>query len=227
MSSHALLDVSTSALLALSPEFSAVSYVEQITPDALAVVFVTQNSSRFYRSLSSNGIIPPFRSPRDPSDRARWRFDRARGLFVPLRIDLFTAALRERAALADARVKAVSNINRMISFARVRITSGAFYQEYVYLVKRDQARQCLEHDADASLSHEWPYVRQYADVSGLPLDQAAREILFKAQLSDEAFARTEHIRLESLSRLRAEHDPTKIQTIVEECKRACWGTSLS
>jgi hypothetical protein len=145
-------------------------------------------------------------------DWEKRRFDRTPGAAV-------TPELKRRADLAAAKCEALREITYELSIARYPVWRGVLMQEYVYAKKRDQALAFFNAGYPEEQAMFYPYVLQYADLVGMPLREAADEILFKANLDDEYLAKTELLRLKYFRLIRAATTPEEITPIVESFRR--------
>src|SRR4249919_1295319 len=115
---------------------------------------------------------------------------------------LLTDRVRHASALAVRKSYALYELTNAISTARNLLWTGVLMQETVHLTKKAQA---LAYQADGFPEEDrlrYPYVLQYAAAIGVPMKEAALEIIFRAQLDDEVLARTEAIRMKYFGRLK-------------------------
>jgi hypothetical protein len=196
-----LIDTHTGALLLLSPE-----------PPIIAFLYKAMPATRPEWSVNFPNYLAepvPLAGMTAPATAPHWTWHRVGRRFEPTAKTLLGQRLLWAAALARKKADALSELNAIIGNARNLLWSGVLLQETVNLTKRWQA---LAFRAAGYPEHDllgYPYVLQYAEVTGLPMKTAADEILFRAELDDEILAKTEAIRLKYLDRLRtADYDAT-------------------
>jgi hypothetical protein len=179
----ALIDASTFALLALSQYPYIVSFLAKSRPlEAEQVHGVNWPNYRTNFTLADE----------HPRAYPSWSWDMDRRRFEPTAN--VTDELRARSILAVVKCRTLAEMTYELSVARYPIWRGLLLQEQVYAAKKQQAQAYR----DAGYPDDvlaYPYVLQYAEFSGLPLRAAADEILFKAQLDDDALLKTEALRL--------------------------------
>lgn len=182
----------TPALLFLSESMMDTEYVPGIvlTGDALPVI---RSGPRAYPELS---------------------WDSAKRVFKKTNPVIVTEDMRERAVFASQKVRAISQVIRMINRFRGRISTGLLFQETVYAEKERQARRLKDAGYDERNAREAPYVVQYADSCGIPLRQAAEEILLQAQLDHEFLAKTEKIRLALFKKIKLARTAEELDDII-------------
>ena len=98
--------------------------------------------------------------------------------------------------------------------------TGLDFQETIYLAKQTQAQRLKDSGYDERLIVESPYVVQYADSIGIPLEQAVSEILLQAKLDHEFLAKTEQIRMQYFTEVKRAKTPQELESILTAFKRA-------
>lgn len=188
-----LIDAPSGALLMLSADRYIVAFLTMCTPDTFAswgVNYPNYLSEPFPLAGMGPETYPKF----------TWRGPLRR--FIPTPPELLTDRLWHTSALATKKAYALFEMVLVISNARALLHSGVLMQESVHLTKRAQAEQYRAEGFPETDRLRYPYVLQYAGVLGVPMKEAALEILFKAQLDDEVLARTEATRLKFFGKLK-------------------------
>src|SRR5215471_21275788 len=149
----------------------------------------------------------------------RWAWDREKRRFNPTPEPAMTSELKLRSELAIKKADGLREIIYELSIARYPIWRGVLMQEYVYAKKREQAQAFITAGCPDDQAMFYPYVLQYADLIGMPLQTAAEEILFKASLDDEYLAKTELLRLRYFNEIKKATKVEEIEPIVENFRR--------
>lgn len=189
----ALVDASTSALLALSSYPYVVSYLAK-SPALEAEEFHGVNWPHYRKNFhlkDENSRIYP-----------NWTWSLETRRFSPTPAELITTELLQRSTLAVKKCSALWEMVYELSVSRYAMWRGPILQETVYLTKRQQAQAYRDDGYPEGDILRYPYVLQYADFAGLTAQSAADEILFKARLDDELLARTEFLRLKYFNLIR-------------------------
>ena len=150
-------------------------------------------------------------SPREYPD---WSWDTATRKFKRTGPAIVTEEMRERAALATKKAEAVFRIMQRINRMRRKVSSGLSFQEMIYAEKEREAASLKEIDFDERRAVAIPYVAQYAEESGLPLRQAAEEILLQAELDRDHLLRTERVRLAAFKKIPSAKTPEELEEVV-------------
>lgn len=83
-------------------------------------------------------------------------------------------------------------MNRTLYMGDVDACQGRIYQ-----AKANQARKIIDEKIESDDFMQYPFVSGYARVEGLSLQDAAKNIIIKAELNDAGLAETESLRLRS------------------------------
>ena len=189
----ALLDETSGALLTLSLERPIIAWLVSNQPDCWPSWGV--NRPHYERSFPLAAA--------DPLTFPEWTWIAHKRQFERTPPALLTDRVRYASALAVRKSYALYEFINSISTARNLLWTGVLMQETVHLTKKAQA---LQYKADGFPEGDrlrYPYVLQYAAAIGIPMKDAALEIIFRAQLDDEVLARTEAIRMKYFGLLKA------------------------
>ncbi len=69
---------------------------------------------------------------------------------------------------------------------------------------------------DESMAIECPYVLQYADFSGISLQQAADDILLKSKFDRDLLMKTELLRLKFFRRIKEAQKPEEVALVIRD-----------
>lgn len=204
IASHdALIDTETSALLVMSSFSSSITFVHSCTPDTHQIFGVQYpNYTIAFDLLTADGEEFP-----------EWAWDRRTRLFGRTSAVALTEELRQKARLAQTKQLQVLEVMRQLSLARRRISTGVEFQDRVYLAKKLQAESFKASGYDERGALAYPFVLQYAEFAGLPLKDAADEIIFKASLDDQHLANTELLRMRYLRMIGEAQSLADLRTI--------------
>ena len=189
----ALIDTPTGALLMLSADRPVIAFLVKNIPDTYASWGV--NYPHYL-----NEAFPP--SGMGPETYPQFTWAPRRRRFEPTAPEVLTDRVLHTAALATKKAYAVYEINLSLSNARNLVWCGVLMQETVNLTKRAQAERYKADGYPDSDLLRYPYVLQYAGAIGVPMKDAALEIIFQAQLDDEVLARSEALRLKYMAKLK-------------------------
>jgi len=207
---NALIDTSTATLLTLSSSPVTTSFLAQAIPDSEEVINVA--SPNYPKGVP----IKPEEYPERVWDR--WMRLFSGGNNPDERV-------RKHVLLTAKKTEALGELVRTISLMRSQMLSAIPLQEVVYTAKRLEAERFLKtwkpgQDVDVL---EYPYVTQYADLSGLTPQQAANEIFLKVRLYDDRLFKSEYFRLKYMELLRDTHSVGAIDAIVIGFRREVYG----
>src|SRR5215467_15639623 len=171
----ALLDASTSAVLALSPRVNIISFLAKNMPE----------TEQEYHVEYPNYVQKFELATVHPKVYPEWTWNGQTRQFLPLAKDFITKELRQRSSLAMLKGVALSEVTTWINSARNPVASGLSMQETVYLKKQMQAQSFKDAGYPERHLLQYPYLLQYVEYSGLTPRAATDEILFKAKLADD------------------------------------------
>jgi len=155
----------------------------------------------------------------DPRTYPEWSWDFGTRVFTKTNPAIITGGMRERAVLAAKKGEIISRASYVINRGRDKLNSGLFFQETIYATKQKQAQLLKDAGFDQTLAASAPYVVQYADESGMSLQDAAEEILFQAQLFHEHLEKTEKVRLALFRKIKRARTPGELDEIMERFQR--------
>ena len=181
----ALIDVENNVVLIASTHISIIVFLNECMENTFHCPLV---NSPHYENVFPLAAIPPEEYP-------QWSWDWKSRLFNKTTAAVTNTALTQKAVLASAKHAILKRLILNLSSMRYKVRTGVEFQETVYLTKTMQAERFKESGYDTSQLIEFPYVVQYADFAGIPIAQAADDILFKAHLDDDYLARSEMLRL--------------------------------
>lgn len=127
------------------------------------------------------------------------------------------SAVKERSLLLQNKLWAYYEVLNIINYARVRVSPVVNQQDVVYLEKERQARLVKN-----GITEDCQMVRDYADFASCTLNQAAEQILFKAELARDAYANTERLRMHYLRDLRNSKTLDEIKQLKDRMFRESW-----
>lgn len=214
---HALLDIGTHSLLAVSKYAPVVVFLVEAIPNSYL-----QYNVNFPTSSNEFPILAL-----DPSQYPEWVWEGDAGRkFSPAPQDIQTEDIRVRSRLAIAKMDIIGKIMWGISDMRAIVGTGTIFQETVYMNKRREAERLKENGYSNEALHEFPYVLQYADYSGISIKDAAEEILFRAKLDDQLLAKTEILRIRYFDRVKKATTPEEVHLIIDDYKRDSYFNGL-
>lgn len=211
-----LVDSATRALLAASDSVAGIAFLNKALPDTYHVSHADRpnyTESGFVKSLV-------------PAEFPRWSWRRRDRTFQETRPHLVTEALIARSALAIAKLRAFLMVTQHLNTARNRLVTGLQFQESVYLVKFIEATRFRAASYAEDRILEFPYVLQYAEFAGIPLRQAADDIILKAEFDQHFLLNTEGLRLKYLKLIREAASPGDLAGIGEACRRECFENTM-
>lgn len=188
----ALLDVTSGALLTLSLERPIIAWLVNNTEDVWPSWGV--NYPNYLRAFPLANV--------DPLTFPEWTWVPHARIFTQTPAERLTDRLRHASALAVRKSLALYDMIQAVSTARNMLNTGVLLQETVHLTKRAQAEAYKADGFPDTDRLRYPYVLQYAGALGIPMKDAALEIIFRAQLDDELLARTEATRMKFFGLLK-------------------------
>lgn len=207
----ALVDANNT-LLALSPHFSAIQFLQEATPNAVHVPGA--NFPHYTASF-------PLATAR-PETYPEWTWGWKTRLFSETKLELVTPEVRSRSRLTMAKLPLIRKMLFNINAIRHPVRTGVDFQETVYLVKRMQAQAFRDAGYPEDIFIDYPYVLQYADYAHISMKQAADDILFKAKLDDEILAQSELLRLKYFHKLKSASTLEELPLILSEFMKDCY-----
>jgi hypothetical protein len=201
----ALVDVTTEALLFLTPQTPVVVFLSKTMPEVEHLYCVNYPN---YLQKFELAELPPERWP-------EWSWESTKRAFEPTVKDLLTERLLLCSKLIIKKAQAAVEVMRLTSMARYPVLNGVLMQEVVYAAKKTQAQRYKDAGyPDDEL--DYPYVIQYADFAGLTMRAAADEILLKASFADDLLQKTEWLRMKYFNRIKDVRDVEEAGRIVME-----------
>ena len=208
----ALVDSASKALLAASDQVAIISFLNDCTLDTYHVPHVDRPN---YEGAC-------FTSTLTPEDFPRWSWGRGERRFRDTTPDGLTDELYARAALAQAKGRAIGQIIRFLNIARNRLVTGLNFQDTIYRVKAHEAERFRDSGYDEERILEFPFVLQYAEYAGISLRQAADDIHLKGRFHAHYLLNTEGLRLKFFNRVRQATDPATLPGIADEFYNECF-----
>ncbi len=198
----AIIDSGNDTLVAIGSHFLALRLISETMTDTVFVPSV--KLTRDVENIMGSGI------------RAypEWSWDNSIRVFKKTNPAIITEDLRERAIFVAKKVAAITHAIVTTNLQRGKIATGLFLQDVIYSEKKKQAQSLKDGNFDKQSMAKAPYVVQYADISRIPLQQAAEEILFRAQLDHEYLAKTEGVRLALFKKIKLAKTSNEIDTIL-------------
>lgn len=185
-----IMDTSNETLVAIGHQKPAVSFVSDAMMDTRCIMDVS------FDSMDAINLSRPRSFP-------EWTWDVNKCIFKKTNPAIITDDMRERAVLATKKIEAVAHVMRKIGKLRRKVETGFPFQNVIYEQKERQAQLLVDTGFSGQSIARAPYVTQYADICGIPVRQAATEILFQAKLNLEHLKNTERIRLIMLKKIRS------------------------
>lgn len=184
-----IMDTSNETLVAVGSQRPAVFFVSDAMMDTRCIMDVSLDT------FDAINLANPHSFP-------EWTWNDTKRVFKKTNPAIITDDMRTRAILATKKIEVFSRVVRKISKLRRKVETGFPFQNVIYEQKERQAQLLVDTDFSEQSIARAPYVVQYADISGIPVKQAATEILFQAKLSLEHLRNTERIRLVMLKRIK-------------------------
>jgi hypothetical protein len=155
----------------------------------------------------------------DPRTHPEWSWDIRTRAFTRTNPAIITEAMRQRAVLAAKKAEIVTRASYLINRARDKVNTGLFFQETIYATKQKQAQLLKDAGFDQARAASAPYVVQWADETGMSLQDAAEDILFQAQLFHEHLEKTERVRLALFRKIKRAKTPWELEQAMERFQR--------
>jgi hypothetical protein len=212
----ALIDTSTHVLLTLSSNVPVILFLNECMPDTLYVFGVNYPKYQHSFPLSSA----------NPDTYPEWAWDHKSRTFSSAHTDVRAEYLRKRSVLATKKRDTISDIMRNLNSARYPVWTGVVFQDTVYMTKKIQAQAFKDAGYPEDSILEYPYVMQYADFANISVQQAADDIIFKAQLDDDLLFKTEMLRLKYFNRVKEISDVKMLPIVLDEFLRECFGVAI-
>lgn len=204
-----LVDSSTDAVLTVNWHVAALQFVHEWTMDTAHIA-----------AANLPNYLKQFPLARElPQNFPTWTWVEKTRSFERTHPDTATPELRSKAELSTAKTKTISFMIHRLNHGRNKVRTGLDFQELIYIAKEMQARLLKASGFDTKLIVESPYVVYYADALGIPLEQAAEEILLQAKLDHEYLAKTEKVRMEFFRKVRDAKDPKELPALLSDFKR--------
>lgn len=125
--------------------------------------------------------------------------------------------VKARSQLLQNKLWAYYEILNIINYARAKISPVVNQQDLVYLEKERQARLvCAGDVSDCTM------VTDFANIESCTLEQAANQIVFKAELAKDVYTNTERLRMLYLRDLRKCTTKEEIQSLKDKIYRESW-----
>ncbi len=201
-----LVDAGTNTVVAIGTQIPVMSILRDSTMDTMCDVGVAAPEAPRIRNS-------------DPRTYPEWSWDFRKRVFTRTNPAIVTDALRERAVLAAKKAEMISRAIYLINRARDKLNSGLLFQETIYAAKQQQAQLLRDAGYDTACAASAPYVVQYADETGMSLQEAAEDILFHAQLFHEHLQKTERMRLALFRRIKRAKTPLEVDGAMESFLR--------
>lgn len=125
--------------------------------------------------------------------------------------------VKARSQFLQLKLWAYYDVLNLINYARAKVTPVVNQQDLVYLEKERQARLVRN-----GVTTDCQMVIDYAHFNLCTLEQAANQILFKAELTKDVYTNTERLRMLYLRDLRKATTAEEIQTIKDKMHRESW-----
>jgi hypothetical protein len=186
----ALIDSSNNTLIAVGNNRPAMVFLTDAFMD-------TEHLPRVERTKATEHLL----SLR-PETCPEWRWDESTRSFGPTNRLIITDDMRLRAVLAAQKLRDLSYATFWINCLRHRVFKGVVLQDVVYAAKDKQARLLKDANFDVRLVDQAPYVEQYAQACGIPLRQAAEEIILQADLYHDILLKSESLRHEIFDKIK-------------------------
>jgi hypothetical protein len=155
----------------------------------------------------------------DPRTYPEWSWDIRTRTLTTTNPAVITEQMRERAVLAAKKGDMIFRATYLINRARDKVNTGLFFQETIYAAKERQARMLKDAGFDEGLSASTPYVVQYAEETGMSLQDAAEDILFQAQLFHEHLEKTEKVRLALFGKIKRARTVQEVDEVMDRFHR--------
>ena len=211
-----LVDSASKALLAASDSVPAISFLNECTLDTYHVPSVERPN---YLGRCFTRTIPV-------ADYPKWTWVRGERHFIATQADVLTHDLHARARLAQAKLRAITQILMHLNTSRNRLTSGIQMQETVYLTKFIEAMRFRDSGYDEDRILEFPYILQYAEFAGISLQQAADDIFLKARFDQHYLLNTEGLRLKYFAIIKSAQTPDDLTGIADKFKNECFSNVM-
>lgn len=206
----ALIDANTSALLTLSTNIPVISFLAACS-EAEHIPLVNYPNYRSHFPIAAA----------NPDSYPQWTWNSYERTFLPTPSEMLTQRLRNASLLAVKKGRVLNEIAISIQTIRHAVFSGLVCQEQIYTAKKIEALCFKEHYVEGDFIDpiEYPYITQFAELSGLSPPNAAEEILLKARLADDILLKSEYFRLKYLDQLKTADDVALVDPILIEFRK--------
>jgi hypothetical protein len=154
-----------------------------------------------------------------PRTYPEWSWDMRTRAFSRTNPAIITDGMRERAVLAAKKGEIITRASYLINRARDKVNMGLLFQETIYAAKQRQAQALKDAAYNEAHAAAVPYVVQYADDSGMSLQDAADDILFQSQLFHEHLEKTEKVRLALFRKIKRAKTTWELDQIMERFQK--------
>jgi len=206
----ALIDANTSALLTLSTNIPIISFLAACSEaEHIPLVNYPKYQTHFPIAAANPDTYP------------QWTWNNYERTFLPTPKEVLDERLRHASLLAVKKGRVLNEIALSIQTIRQPVYCGLICQEQIYAAKKIEALRFKDHyvKGDYIDPIDYPYVMQFAELSGLPLQAAAEEILLKARLADDILLKSEYFRLKYFDQLKAADDVALVDPILIEFRK--------
>ncbi len=211
----ALIDTSTAVLLCVRKEAPITAFLAKAITEAEQIFNV---NFPYYMERFPLATANPYTYP-----GLMWDMNIRK--FLPTPEKVLTDELRYRSALAVKKANVLHEFIQTIIFGRHNVWSGLPMQESIYMAKRLQAQRYKDKRCPKD-DFNYPYIRQFAELSGLTMRAAADEILFKAQLDDYVLAKSELIRMKYFRLLKDAKDIDGVEQVIARFRKGMYTNSI-
>jgi hypothetical protein len=125
--------------------------------------------------------------------------------------------VKDRSQFLQNKLGAYYEVLTLINYARAKISPVVNQQDLVYLEKERQARLIRN-----GVTSDCQMVMDYAHFNNCTLEQAAEQILFKAELAKDVYTNTERLRMSYLRDLRKSTTADEIKILKDKMYRESW-----
>lgn len=207
-----LCQSNTGVVLTITTDLAALAFLQESIPDTFYSPSVNYPNYVGYFFLLE---MPPDQYP-------EWMWNGAARSFEGTKRHLLTDSVRSLSALAHKKSEVMSTIMGEINESRRKVGNGLFFQDRVYLMKENQARDFSGSGYNENDILKYPYVLQYADYKNISLRQAADDILLKAQIANDHLAKTELLRLKYFDKVRGAQAVDDLERVRSDFIRECY-----
>jgi len=210
-----LVDVDTNRVLVATTDAGANNLVHSVDGSTLSLVV--------YQELGVGGtslLTKEFPVKIPAADWCEFVLDRkTSSLRHSPETPVLNPALRQKAELSQAKVKALGQISNAINRSRRKLRTSEAYGDITRMIKKDQALKFRASGYEPSGMSELLFVWQFAEIHGTTPRAAADQIILEAELFEGELWKSEGTKMKYHKAILACEDVNQFTKIISEFHR--------